>query len=208
VLFKPYSDHPVRGSLQIVGDVLVVCWVVGWVLVGRFVHDAFVETAKFGYGIQGGAGGVADNLRKAGSEASGVPLVGDRLSTPFERAGGAAGSLAHSGQEFGDRLTGLALPMAVLLAGLPILFVILLWAPARWRYARRAGATVELARSAEGRNVLALRALAGQPTARLTAISADPVGDWRRGDTEVIGRLATMEMQRSGVRRRKLVARR
>ena len=201
--FKPYSDHPVRGSLQILGDVLVIAWVVGWVFVGRFVHSAFVETAKLGYGIQDGADGVASNLHKAGSEAAGVPLVGDRLSSPFTKAGTAAGSLAHSGQEFGDRLSWLALPMGVLLAGLPILFVVLLWAPARWRYARRAGTTVELARTLQGRNVLALRALANQPTARLIAISADPVGDWRRGDTEVVARLATMEMRQSGVRRRR-----
>lgn len=204
--FKPYSDHPVRGSLQILGDAFVVVWVFGWVLVGRFVHDAFIETAKFGYGVQDGAGGVASNLRKAGSEAAGVPLVGDRLSSPFTSAGGAAGSLARSGEEFGDRLSWLALPMGILLAGLPVLFVLLLWGPARWRYARRAGATVELARTLEGRNVLALRALTNQPTARLTAISADPVGDWRRGDTEVIARLATMEMRHSGVRRRQLAA--
>lgn len=201
--FKPYSDHPVRGSLQLLGDALVVAWVIGWVFVGRFVHDAFVETAKFGYGISDGAEGVASNLRKAGNGAAEVPLLGDKLSSPFTSAGGAAGSLAHSGEEFGDRLNWLALPMGVLLAGLPILFVVLLWAPARWRYAQRAGATTELARTVEGRDVLALRALANQPTVRLTAISDDPVGDWRRGRADVVDRLATMEMRSSGVRRRR-----
>jgi hypothetical protein len=200
--FKPYSDHPVRGSLQRLGDVLVVAWAIGWVLVGRFVHDAFLETAKFGYGVQDGAGGVARNLNQAGREAAGVPLVGDRLSSPFTSAGGAAGSIAHSGQAFGDRLTWWSLPVAVLLAGVPILFVLLLWGPARWRYARRAGTAIELARTVEGRDVLALRALANQPSARLVAISADPVGDWRRGKTEVLDRLATLEMRSSGVRRR------
>jgi hypothetical protein len=201
--FKPYSDHPVRGSLQILGDVFVVAWVIGWVFVGRFVHDAFVETAKLGYGIQDGAEGVASNLRKAGSGAAEVPLVGDKLSAPFTGAGGAAGKLAHSGEEFGDRLSWLSLPMGILLAGLPILFVVLLWGPARWRYARRAGTTIDLARTVEGRDVLALRALANQPTARLTAISDDPVGDWRRGKADVVDRLATMEMRSSGVRRRR-----
>jgi hypothetical protein len=203
VTFKPYSDHPVRGSLQILGDAVVLVWVVGWVLVGRFVKDAMDEIAKLGYGIQTGAGGVANGLHKAGSEASGVPLVGDKLSSPFNQAGGAAGSLAHSGQQFGDRLTWLGTPLAVLIAGLPILLVVAFWLPLRWRYARRAGATVELARTPQGRDVLALRALANEPVARLTAISADPVGDWRRENPEVVSRLAGVEMRRRGVRRRR-----
>jgi len=207
VRIKPYADSPVRGSLQVLADLAVVVWIIAWIVVGRLIHDVLEQTAKLGYGIRDGSSGIASGLRRAGDEAAGVPLVGDRLQSPFSRAGDAAGSLAETGQQFGDRLTWLALPLGVLIAVLPVLAVLAIWAPLRWRFARQAGATAELAVSPAGQSVLALRALATQPVHKLTSISADPVAAWRAGDAAVIDRLAGIEMRRRGVRRRRILAR-
>jgi hypothetical protein len=45
-----------------------------------------------------------------------------------------------------------------------------------------------------------MRALATQPLQRLAAVSADPVGDWRRGDPQVTARLAALELEHLGLR--------
>jgi hypothetical protein len=42
--------------------------------------------------------------------------------------------------------------------------------------------------------------MANQPMHRLAKISDDPVGAWRDGDTEVITRLADLELRSTGLR--------
>ena len=47
--------------------------------------------------------------------------------------------------------------------------------------------------------LLALRALASRPLPKLTEITADPVGAWRREDPAVIAGLAALELRSAGV---------
>jgi len=52
----------------------------------------------------------------------------------------------------------------------------------------------------ELRELLALRALTSRTTVELSAVSDDPLGDWRRGDADVVAALATLELRNSGLR--------
>jgi len=59
-----------------------------------------------------------------------------------------------------------------------------------------------LAATPAGEQLLALRALANRPLAKLVAISGDPVGAWRHQDAVAIHGLAALELRAAGVRLR------
>ena len=50
--------------------------------------------------------------------------------------------------------------------------------------------------------MLALRALANRPLAKLVSVDADPVGAWRNQDAAAISGLAALELRSAGVARR------
>src|SRR3954454_13727455 len=142
---RPYSVNPPRLALQVVADVLVLAWIYLWYRVGVAVHDAVPSAASVGYRIQNSAGGVADSLDQAGRNVGNTPLIGSSLSQPLRSAAEQIGGLAGSGRDLGDRLANAAGPAGWIVALAPILVVVAFWLPARWRFARRAGAAGEVA---------------------------------------------------------------
>jgi hypothetical protein len=77
------------------------------------------------------------------------------------------------------------------------------WLFLRVRFFRRKWTALTLARTPAGEQLLALRALANRPLAKLAAIHADPVGAWRSYDAVAIHGLAALELQAAGVRPRR-----
>jgi hypothetical protein len=199
--FRPYAATPGRALVQASADLLVLLWLVLWYYVGRAVHSAVAAVAAVGRQVQDGADGIAGNLDQASREASRIPLVGDRVSSPLRAAGSAARDLAGAGHGLDERATWLAIVLALAVAIPPVLAVLLPWLLLRLRFAYRAGAAAELARTAGGQEVLALRALANRPVRNvLAAAGENPVEAWRRGDGEVVARLATLELHASGAK--------
>jgi hypothetical protein len=198
--FMPYASTPGRATIQVAADVCVVLWVILWVFVGRAVHTAITAIAEVGRRVEGGANGIAGNLDSAGDSAGRVPLIGDPLSAPLRAAGDAARNIAGAGAGLYDKATWLAMVLALAVAIPPVLGVVVPWLLLRLRFARRAGAAADLARTPGGEQLLALRALANRPLARLTAISPDPVQAWREGDPVAVRELAAMELRSAGIR--------
>jgi hypothetical protein len=197
---RPYAQHPVRLTAQVVADLIVLTWTAAWIWVAVAIHGGMLTLASAGFHLRDGAGGVASNLGSAGDGVRKTPLVGDTLAAPLAGAGSAAGQVASAGQEFGDRLTGAALPVAIAVAIAGAVPFVLPWLIVRWHYARRAGATAALLDRPGGQRLLALRAMTGRPTARLLALHPDPVGAWDRGDPEVTAALAALELRALGLR--------
>ena len=90
--------------------------------------------------------------------------------------------------------------LGVLIAVIPVLLVLAVWLPARVRFARRAGAAQRFVDADADLDLFALRAMAGQPMHLLARISDDPAGAWRRGDPDVVRRLAVLELRSVGLR--------
>jgi len=197
---RPYAQSPVRLMLQVVADLLAVAWTAAWIWIAVAVHAGLATLGSAGFRLRDGAGGIASGLGHAGSEVRRTPLVGDALAAPLGSAGSAAGTVADAGQQFGDRLTGAALPVAVAVAIAGAVPFVLPWLAARWRYARRAGATAALLGQPGGQRLLALRAMAGRPAPRLLAIDPDPVAAWERGDPQLTAALAALELRALGLR--------
>jgi hypothetical protein len=202
--FIPYATTPSRLLAQLISDIVVVIWTAIWVLVGMAVHDAVSTIAQVGRQVQTGANGVADNLNTAGDRTHAVPLIGDALAKPLRAASHAALDIAGAGHSLDTTASWLAWVLALAVAGPPILFVGLPWLYLRIRFFRRKWTAITLASTVAGEQLLALRALANRPLAKLAAIHEDPVGAWRAHDPVAIRGLAALELRSAGVRIRRL----
>jgi hypothetical protein len=198
--FQPYAATPGRALIQACADFMVLLWLVLWFIIGRAVHQAVSAFAEVGQQVQSGANGIAHNLDSAGNNASKVPLVGDTLKSPLHAAGVGAQNIAGAGHSLDVKATALAILLALAVAIPPALAVFVPWLLLRMRFARRAGAAAELARTPGGDQLLALRALANRPLARVLKVSGDPIEGWRRGDPDVVRQLAALELRSVGLK--------
>ncbi len=80
-------QRPPGCCAQLFSDIVVITWTAIWVLVGMAVHSAVATIAEFGYQVESGANGVADNLDSAGDSADDIPLIGDALAKPLSGGG-------------------------------------------------------------------------------------------------------------------------
>ncbi|EUA00949.1 hypothetical protein [Mycobacterium pseudokansasii] len=200
--FLPYSTGPVRLAIQLFSDITVAAWTTVWVLVGLAVHSAISTIAEAGRQIESGSQGIAGNLASAGHGAQHIPLVGDAVSLPITAASEAALDIAGAGHSLDTTASWLAVLLALAVAATPILAVAMPWLFLRLRFFRRKWTVTTLAATAAGQQLLALRALANRSPAKLAAVSADPVGGWRREDPATIRGLAALELRAAGVRLR------
>jgi hypothetical protein len=201
--YLPYATTPARLFAQLISDLVVIAWTTVWVLVGMAVHSAVSTIAEVGRQVETGANGVSDNLNSAGDSTDNVPLIGDTLSKPLRAASEAALDIAGAGHSLDTTASWLAWVLALAVAAPPILFVVMPWLFLRVRFFRRKWTALTLARTPAGEQLLALRALANRPLTKLTAISVDPVGAWRREDAAAIHGLAALELRAAGVARRR-----
>jgi hypothetical protein len=197
---KLYADSPGRRTAQIVADLLVVAWVVLWVRVGNAVHDGTTALAGPGRQTDESASAMAGQLRDAGGRLDETPLVGDELAEPFDRAADAAEGIAAAGRASVEAVEQLALVLGLAIALIPILVILAVHLPRRWRFVREATAGARFIDSADDLDLFALRALAHQPMRVLARVSDDPAGDWRRQDPDVVRRLAELELEDVGLR--------
>jgi hypothetical protein len=200
--YVPYATTPARLLGQLVSDFVVGVWIAIWVVVGMAVHSAVAAIANFGGDINSGASGIAGNLDKAGDNADDVPLIGDALSSPLRAAGGFARDIAGAGAQLDSTATWLAWLLALAVAAPPIMAIAGPWLVMRLRFFRRKWVALTLARTPAGEQLLALRALANRPLAKLVAVHEDPVGAWRSQDPPTISGLAALELRAAGVARR------
>ena len=195
-----YADASVRRTLQISGDLLAVLWIWLWVTLALKVHDATLELARPGYKIDSSASDLAERLRDAGKTVANVPLVGDEARSPFDGAGNAASGLADAGQQQVAAVDTLATWLGWAVALIPILLVLWFYLPPRVRFVRRATAGQRYLDSGADLDLFALRAMSHQPLHVLARVSPDPAGAWRRGETDVVDRLARLELHAAGLR--------
>jgi hypothetical protein len=197
--FLPYSTRPGRLTAQLFSDFAVVVWTTLWLLVGLAVYDAISTIAEAGRQVQSGAHGIAGNLASAGHGAQRIPLVGDAVSKPLTSASEAALDIAGAGHNLETTASWLAVLLAMAVVALPILIAVVPWLFLRLRFFRRKWTVTALAATPAGEQLLALRALTNRPPRKLVAVSADPVGGWRREDPVTIRALASLELWSAGI---------
>jgi hypothetical protein len=197
---KLYADRIPTAVRQLITDIAVVIWIYLWVRAGLWVHDMVEKLAVPGAKLETAGGGIADNLADAGGKVGRVPLVGDQLVKPFTGAADAARSLADAGRQQQEVVGQMAVIFAFAAVAVPFALVLFLWLPLRVRWMRRAGVAVSVRDQPAGRDLLALRALAGQPLNRLAKLGPDIAQSWRNGDAEAVDALAELELRRLGLK--------
>ena len=193
-----YAERPLRVARQLVADVAVIAWV--WLVV-TFAQaaQALIDQLQGPAGSLTSAGQtVRDTFAGAARTASGIPLVGEELARALNVGTGAGESLASAGQRQAQLIDTGGMWAAVAIVAFAAVPVVLVWLYVRLRYARTAGSAV-VAR-ARDLDLLALRALAHQPTRQLLRVSGDPAAAWRRDDTAVVRDLAMLELNALGLR--------
>ena len=196
---KLYADSPTRRLRQMVGDALLLAWILIWIEIGKAVHDATMALSRPGEEINAAGSGLAEKLREASSVVGDTPLVGDELQSPFDGAGDAADQIAVAGTSSVEAVEQLADWLGWTVGAIPVLILLVVYLPLRWRFVRTATAGQRFINAAEDLDLFALRALARQPMHRLAGISDDPAGAWRRGDPDVVRALAVLELRDVGL---------
>lgn len=195
-----YAERPIRRGAQVLADLLVVGWTVGWIILARAVHTLVTRLDTPGRLMQRAGDGMTARAEDAANGVSHLPLVGGTLHDVFHRLGGTGRDLADAGYaqaSFSDRL---ALVLALALAVPPILGVLAVWLHRRVRWSRAARAARQLRDADGGVDLLALRALVNRPLPALRRVSADPLAAWRANDAAVTARLAGLELRGLGLR--------
>ncbi len=196
---KLYADAPARRSRQVVGDLLVLAWVVAWTLLAVAVYRTVMRLAELGRRLEDAGREFSGALDAAGEQASEAPLIGDTIREALGDAGGAGTYLVEAGrdQQHAVRMLGLLLALAV--AAIPIVYVLMRWLPGRLAWARDAEAARRLATTPEGIELLAVRAITRRSLTELSATDPGAVSAWRRGEPAGTQALAHLELRSLGV---------
>lgn len=196
---KLYADSSGRRSVQAAGDLSVVVCIALCIAVALKVRGAALKLATPGREIESSGSDLATQLHNAGQTLSGVPLIGDSVSSPFNGASGASAALASAGQRQEHAATALADWLGVAVVLIPVLLLLVFYLPPRIRFVRRATAGQRLLDAGIGPDLFALRALVNQPFHVLARIDDDPAEGWRRRDPAVVERLALLELRAAGL---------
>lgn len=197
---KLYSDFAAQRARQMTADVVALALIAISIATGIVVFSTVNQLAQFGVQMQNAGTDFRTSMTDVGTRLGGVPFIGEGISAPFSTASSAGDTLAAAGQTQQDLVLQAAIALGVGVAALPILIVLLVWLIPRLRFISRATRTRALMRSSPTYDLLALRALTNQKVGAITKVSPDAVTAWRRGDTEVINRLAGLELRSVGIR--------
>jgi hypothetical protein len=197
--FLPYATTPGRVLAQLFSDAAILVWTAIWMLVGIAVYDAISTIADAGRQVESGTHSIAGNLASAGHGAQRIPVVGDTVSKPLNSASQAALDIAGALHDLDTTAGWLAVLLALAVIAPPILVAGMPWLFLRLRFFRRKWVVTGLAATPAGQQLLALRALTNRPPRKLIAVSADPVGGWRREDPATIHALAALELRSAGI---------
>lgn len=193
-----YAERPSRAARQVLADVLVIGWVWLVVAVAQAARDLVDRLQGPADALTSAGQAVRDTFADAAHSASQIPLVGGELARALDLGTGAGDSLTAAGQRQVQTISAVGFWAGAAIVAFAAVPVVLLWLYVRVGYARTAGSAV-LARRRDI-DLLALRALAHQPTRELLRVAGDPAAAWRRDDPGVVRDLATLELRALGLR--------
>ncbi len=191
--------RPVRRTVQVVMDLVVLGWVVGWFLAARAVRGVVAALAEPFHDLGDTAERIADSVDGASAQLGEVPLVGEQLSAPFQPVSEALRDVTAQTSAQAQVVLDTADLLFWVVWAIPTLTVALLYLPARIRRAREAAAARGFVDGMADLDLFALRAMARAPMAELARIDPDPVAAWRARDQHTIRQLADLELRRVGI---------
>jgi hypothetical protein len=198
-MIKLYADSTPRRTRQIVADVLMVAWIVLCSWLGRATSQGIEALRGPADNLASAGDSIRDNMSGAATNVGGVPLVGDSLRGPFDAISRAGQNIANVGASLGVTVDQVSSVAGLVVAAVPILAVLAVWAVVRTRFVRRATAAHHWLAQPGALELFALRALSRQSLRRLERVGPDPAGQFRSGDRGTLRALADLELDRCGL---------
>jgi hypothetical protein len=186
---KLYAESPGVRTRQILLDTGMALWIVLWVKVGQGVYHAVERLRGAGRTMEAAGQGFAEKLDGVARTIGRTPVVGDRLRDPFTGAADAGRTLQRAGVAQDHATHTVALWLGILLALIPILYLLVRWLPPRVRWVREATAVARLRIDAPDLELFALRAVVRRPLWELQRACADPAAALATRDFEPLARL-------------------
>ena len=178
-----YAQDPGLRTRQVVTDVAVGAWVVAWAAVAWGLHELLSHLERPGALLEDAGGHLAG--------------VGERLPGLLDAVADGGRAVARAGVSQQDTAGSLAFWLPVVLAAIPIIYVLAHHLPRRVRWAHEAAAARVLLAGAPDGRLFALRALAAAPLGELLEVAPDPLAAFDAGH---VAPLAEVELRRLGLR--------
>lgn len=194
---KIYADTPTLRVRQQVQDAATLLWVVVWLLAGYSLYRNIEDMRGAARGAEAAGAGFADRLDAAASTVRALPLLGEALRQPLVGAADAGRRLQAAGGDAGDTIHSMALWLGLLIALLPIVWLLARYGPGRLRWMREAAAVAKRPIGPDDLHLFALRAVASAPLHELQRATPDPAAAMAKGD---YAPLAAIELARLGLR--------
>ena len=194
-----YADDAGRRGRQIFGDVVALLMIALFIWLAVTVRNVIAAFGELGIRLQDAGNGFSGTMSEIGEALGGVPLIGPGIAAPFDGASEAGDTLADAGEAVRGTVDAISLVAAFAVAALPIMAILLIWLLPRLKFASRSRELRAMSTDPAMLDLLALRALMTAPVRAVAAQHPDAAGAWRRGDPELVRRLAALELQRGGV---------
>lgn len=195
-----YSRRRSQVVRQVASDLFMVVWTIGWAVVAGVVDRVISAVAEPVRATADQARTTAGQMRDAADRTGRIPAVGDTLRVPFDDAAASLDRVVASAEQQVAAIELTATVAGTIVFAIPFLVLLAVWLPTRIGYHRASLAAQRIVDSETGSDLLALRALAGQPLHRLRALGPDVAQRWRRGEPGVVEELAALEVHRLGLR--------
>ncbi|MDO5736620.1 MAG: hypothetical protein Q4P15_09120 [Propionibacteriaceae bacterium] len=191
--------RPARRVTDVVGDVVLVAWVVVWFTLSRSLRGVLDAIAQPLERLGSSTGTMADRIDETGRSLGDVPLLGEQMAAPFPQMASSmqdlANQLATQGQSLGSTSAWLV-PLVFLI---PTVIAGGLYIPWRIRRVQESTAARALLAGNPRLDLFALRAMSTAHLPGVMRVSADPVAAWLAGDPSIIQGLSALELRRVGV---------
>ncbi|MCL1906438.1 MAG: hypothetical protein FWG08_00725 [Propionibacteriaceae bacterium] len=184
---------------QVLSDVGLIAWVFLWVVLAGRVRDFILQFSTPAQKAGETTETMSSSLASAADSVKDLPLVGRALESPLNNLGSTLAGLGDSTSQLISMIATVALVLFIVILAIPVIVYIYKWFPWRFRFVREATAGKKLMPAEASAELFALRALAHAPMRELAKITADPMGAWKRGDTQVIQALANLELELDGL---------
>jgi hypothetical protein len=194
---KVYAERPGRIVAQIVGDLLLVGWIAGWVWLGTRLHDELDALRRPATRVGQASDGLANSLQGTSEQVRSLQLVGDVLAQPFDAIIATARELSTATGNTQAGIGRLADLSIWLVALFPVLFALTLWLALRGRWIRKASAAARVRDDGGPDGLLAAQALTN---ARLDKVAEFDLADDPLADQASRRHLADFALRQLGLR--------
>ena len=194
---KLYAETSRQRTRQLLFDAAFLLWVAIWTRIGMRVYELVDGLRATGRTIQEAGSDFSGALDRVAEDVEGVPLVGDLLRAPFEAVSSGGQALEAAGRTQQELVHTLALYFGILLALIPITYVLFKYLPDRVRWVREATAAHRIRLDADDLHLFAFRAIANRPLYELRRATPDSGGLLAAGDYRA---LADLELNALGLR--------